>query len=443
MNKQWVTSIMMVVFALVFLLSAGKLLAYYGEGMRQQQAFRALERITEQADDRDGETSETAAAQTELSAEEKAAREYNALHEKNPDFWGWIKIDGTVLSYPVMHTPENPEYYLRRDFEGAYSLRGVPFLDGRCYDGCGNYIVYGHYMKDGTMFGSLQAYAKPAYCEEHPTITLNTANGYEVYTVMAAFYSQVYSQEDTGVFRYYQYADLSDEADFAAYVEQVKKAALYDTEVNAQYGEQLLTLSTQTREDLSLWQRNRNDFDATQTGSARYRAEPVVYQGDAAIAVGAALCMQYSAQRHGDGADCGVGGGGAVQGAVQRQCSCGLGSIRHFCADGGCQIERCLIEAAGDAFIAGGWRIVDRCRDGRVGVVGHGDLVAVGIVDRPDAAGGGGGGVGFRVPNTGCRRIGERHIAPGDVHAVHRAARAAGRIGRIGCLYIAAGCAAG
>ena len=82
------------------------------------------------------------------------------------------------------------------------------------------------------------------YREAHPTITLNTANGCEVYTVMAAFYSQVYDQEDTGVFRYYQYADLSNEADFAAYVEQVKKAALYDTEVNAQYGEQLLTLST-------------------------------------------------------------------------------------------------------------------------------------------------------------------------------------------------------
>ena len=57
MNKQRISSIMMVVFALLFLLSAGMLLAYYGEGMRQQQAFRALERITEQADDWGGETS--------------------------------------------------------------------------------------------------------------------------------------------------------------------------------------------------------------------------------------------------------------------------------------------------------------------------------------------------------------------------------------------------
>ena len=75
MNKQRISSIMVVVFALLFLLSAGMLLAYYGEGMRQQQAFRELERITEQVDDWGGETSETAAVQTELSAEEKALRD--------------------------------------------------------------------------------------------------------------------------------------------------------------------------------------------------------------------------------------------------------------------------------------------------------------------------------------------------------------------------------
>lgn len=119
MNKQRISFIMTVVFALLFLLSARMLLAYYGESVRQQQAFRALERITEQANDHGAEKSENAAVQTEQSAEEKAAQEYNALKEKNPDFWGWIKIDDTALSYPVMHTPEEPEYYLRRDFEGV------------------------------------------------------------------------------------------------------------------------------------------------------------------------------------------------------------------------------------------------------------------------------------------------------------------------------------
>ena len=128
MKKQIVSTLMMAVFTLVFLLSAGMLLAYYGEGARQQQAFRALERITEQANNHGGENSKTAAVQTEQSAKEKAAQEYNALKEKNPDFWGWIKIDDTALSYPVMYTPEEPEYYLRRDFEeGLFTARRTVF----------------------------------------------------------------------------------------------------------------------------------------------------------------------------------------------------------------------------------------------------------------------------------------------------------------------------
>ena len=109
MKKQIVSTLMMAVFTLVFLLSAGMLLTYYGEGVRQQQAFRALERITEQANNHGGENSKTAAVQTEQSAKKNAAQEYNALKEKNPDFWGWIKINDTALSYPVMHTPEEPE----------------------------------------------------------------------------------------------------------------------------------------------------------------------------------------------------------------------------------------------------------------------------------------------------------------------------------------------
>ena len=74
MNKQRISFIMTVVFALLFLLSAGMLLAYYGEGVRQQQAFHALERITEQANDHGAEKSENAAVQTEQSAEEKRRR---------------------------------------------------------------------------------------------------------------------------------------------------------------------------------------------------------------------------------------------------------------------------------------------------------------------------------------------------------------------------------
>lgn len=96
-----------------------------------------------------------------------------------------------------MYTPDDPEHYLRRDFDGNDSICGVPFLDGACSVDCGNYIIYGNHMKDGTMFGSLLSYAKKDYWESHPTIQLSTSQGQSTYTILAAFYAKGYNQEDS------------------------------------------------------------------------------------------------------------------------------------------------------------------------------------------------------------------------------------------------------
>ena len=231
-----------VVFLIVFLTSAIVIISYFQESKKQEAAFQELEHIAEK--ETDSTRGEKDSAEEADDKDETSVSEYEVLSEKNPDFWGWIKIEGTQLSYPVMHTPNDPEHYLRRDFDGNDSTRGVPFLDGACLDNCGNYIIYGHHMKDGTMFGSLLSYAKKDYWETHPTIQLSTSEGQSTYTVLAVFYAKVYNQEDSGVFRYYQYTNLTDPELFNEYVEQVKAASLYDTDVEAQAGDQLLTLST-------------------------------------------------------------------------------------------------------------------------------------------------------------------------------------------------------
>ena len=88
--------------------------------------------------------------ETEPSAEptEQPAAEHNiqALIAENADCIGWLSIDGTNISYPVMYTPSDPQKYLRRNFYGKYSQSGVPFLDGRCGTDGGNLIIYGHTM---------------------------------------------------------------------------------------------------------------------------------------------------------------------------------------------------------------------------------------------------------------------------------------------------------
>ena len=126
-------------------------------------------------------------AETETSAEptEQSATEHNipALIAENADCIGWLSIDGTSISYPVMYTPSETQKYLRRSFYGQYSQSGVPFLDGRCSMNGGNFIIYGHNMKNGTMFSDLKKYLNTDFLNAHRTVRLETAGGVFLFTV--------------------------------------------------------------------------------------------------------------------------------------------------------------------------------------------------------------------------------------------------------------------
>ena len=125
--------------------------------------------------------------ETETSAEPTeqpvAGHNIQALIAENADCIGWLSIDGTSISYPVMHTPSDPQKYLRRNFYGKYSQSGVPFLDGRCGTDGGNLIIYGHNMKNGTMFSDLKKYLNTDFLNSHRTVRLETADGVFLFTV--------------------------------------------------------------------------------------------------------------------------------------------------------------------------------------------------------------------------------------------------------------------
>lgn len=124
-------------------------------------------------------------AQTESKPAEQSAAERNiqALIAENSDCIGWLSIDGTNISYPVMHTPSEPQKYLRRNFYGKYSQSGVPFLDGRCDLQSTNLIIYGHNMKNGTMFSNLKKYVDRDFLNAHRTVKFETADGIRYFTV--------------------------------------------------------------------------------------------------------------------------------------------------------------------------------------------------------------------------------------------------------------------
>ncbi len=160
------------------------------------------------------------------------------LINKNSDCIGWLRISGTKIDYPVMQTKDNPQYYLRRDFNKQYSYLGTPFMDSRCdmnYDN--NLIVYGHNMKDGKMFADLLKYREKSYFKEHNIIHFITPNGVQKYSVIAV--CKVKNDDE-----WYSYTTQKDKESFSNLILHIKDKSLYQTDETAEYGDYFITLST-------------------------------------------------------------------------------------------------------------------------------------------------------------------------------------------------------
>ena len=167
-------------------------------------------------------------------------KSYRPLQEQNGDMVGWIFIEGTKVNYPVMQTPDNPDYYLKHSFEKTWSDYGVPYVDESCTVGTSNnLVIYGHNMKNGSMFSGLVQYKSKEFFESHPVICFDTVDELGQYQVIAVFRYNTNNE----TFKYNKHSDM-DEAKFVKYVANCKSRSLYDTGITAEYGDMLITLST-------------------------------------------------------------------------------------------------------------------------------------------------------------------------------------------------------
>ena len=167
------------------------------------------------------------------------------LKKENNDIVAWLEIPDTKINYPVLQTIDN-EYYLTHTYKKENSKDGSIFLD-KDYDWnipSSNLLIYGHNNKNGNMFQELLKYEDESYYKEHPTIQFTTVDEDSTYEIIAVFKSRVYYKNEQNVFRYYFFINAENEEEYNYYVEESKKASLYDTGKTAEYGDQLLTLST-------------------------------------------------------------------------------------------------------------------------------------------------------------------------------------------------------
>ena len=191
-------------------------------------------------------TSEEESTEFMEPEEKKILPQYARLYSENADLYGWLKIEDTVIDYPVMYTPESPEYYLHKDWDKEDSNQGLLFVDARTdMDETENTIIYGHCMKNRTMFGSLKDYKDSSFYEEHKYIEFDTIYEKATYEIVSVSKGiAYYEKEPENEYLYYKHTELDTEEAFNEYIQNAKNNAYYETGVTAEYGDKLITLST-------------------------------------------------------------------------------------------------------------------------------------------------------------------------------------------------------
>lgn len=214
---------------------------------RQSRQLRSLqEGNAAEAEDAAGgnnadsrETADTEKDRMEIS------EKYKELYEQNPDLTGWLVVEGTKIDYPVMQC-EDDEYYLNHNFDREEDKYGCLFVKSIADVNTPgtNFVIYGHHMKDNSMFGDLDKYESESFYREHGKITFDTLYEERTYEVIASFRTQITEGEDDAGFKYYQFYQADTEEEFRYFYENVMELSLYDTGATAEFGDTFLTLST-------------------------------------------------------------------------------------------------------------------------------------------------------------------------------------------------------
>lgn len=180
---------------------------------------------------------------TEEGVEEERVQRValSELQAQNPDTVGWIEIPGTGISYPLMHREDNA-YYLNHTFSGKINSAGSIFMETLNSPDFTDLhtIIYGHNMKNGSMFAGLKNYTSPSYLVAHPNVYLDLADGTHCYQIFSVY--EVEAESDS-----YTIGFAPDEQ-YETFLQTLKSRSAYDTGVTVTKDDSIITLSTCTRQ---------------------------------------------------------------------------------------------------------------------------------------------------------------------------------------------------
>ena len=202
------------------------------ENKKQEKTFENLTEIVQETQ------------KEETKKEEKTQINLISLYEINQELAGWLEIENTDFSYPVMKS-NIKDHYLRKDFYKEYSSYGTPYIAENCNITSDNIVIYGHHIQNQKVFGFLENYKSKEFYENNKVIDFYTLeNGNTIkneYEIFAVFKTVAYSEKS---FKYYNFVDFSNKEEYSNYINKCKNISIYETEKTPEYKQKIITLST-------------------------------------------------------------------------------------------------------------------------------------------------------------------------------------------------------
>lgn len=258
--------LLILLFLCIFLFCGWHLLDYYREGYRTEEEYNHLSDLLHQAQPTEDPTTPTfdwsildrlpmeqvvempespyvSVQHPETGKIAHMLPEFQELYLINPDIVGWITIGDTNIDYPVMQKKDTQDYYLYRDFYGKQVSRGCLYAEEACdlFAPSDNVIIYGHMMKDGSMFADLAKYTRKKFWQDHQFVELKTLLTSHTYQIVCVFKTTATAGEG---FAYHTFINAEYDSDWNDFWKNCRKNAFYDTGLDLYPGDKIITLST-------------------------------------------------------------------------------------------------------------------------------------------------------------------------------------------------------
>ena len=232
--REKIRIILCCIFLAIAIYAAYNIIKIQSKYKKSVDAYKKLDNYTMEQT-----TSETSGESEEEPVKEKPYPEvdFAGLKSVNSDVIGWIYVPDTEINYPIVHTSDN-DYYLDHLVDRTQNPAGAIFLDTRNPSDFSDLhsIIYGHHMKNGSMFAALKGYKKQDFFDGHKT-------GYLI-TQDAAYSIDFFAGHVANVEENAWQLDFDDAADFDNWIKSLKEVSAFKSDIEPQYGDRIFTLST-------------------------------------------------------------------------------------------------------------------------------------------------------------------------------------------------------